>query len=173
MVDDLSRFEGVYDGYTEESLLNLIEENTKAVNEIEFENSIFESYIKRLDITVEHQVEQIVSEVSRSSRNRSRSRNAAAERALRLTAEQKCTIAKVEIENYTQEIAAYKQNSEAILDNYKAIIEEAEIQLKFIEKIKYSYDKHITKRAFQPRYNAIMAERLVRFIEEILKSQVT
>ncbi len=60
-----------------------------------------------------------MNEAARISRKRSRSRNGANERTLRLTAEQKCTIAQVEIDDYKQETAAFKQKAEKILDGYK------------------------------------------------------
>ncbi|VDL95988.1 unnamed protein product [Schistocephalus solidus] len=53
------------------------------------------------------------------SRKRSRSRGVVQDRTLKLTAEQKCTIAQVEIEDYKQDMAALKASSEKIIDGYK------------------------------------------------------
>lgn len=58
---------------------------------------------------------------TRSSRNRSRLRTGGIERSMRLSAEQKCSIAKAEIENLGQEIIAFRKNAESMLDDYQVL----------------------------------------------------
>lgn len=108
-------------------------EISKAVEELEFENFVLDRYMKRLNIKSDIQDESKISNSiyqrletsyigARSSRNRSRIRNIGADRALRLNPEQKCTIAKVEIESFNQELTAYRENAESILDDYRVLV---------------------------------------------------
>ncbi|BHF74680.1 hypothetical protein SprV_0501776700 [Sparganum proliferum] len=113
------------------------------------------------------------SEMSRMSRKRSRSRGVVQDRTLKLTAEQKCTIAQVEIEDYKQDMAALKASSEKIIDGYKAIIEEADIQLKEAKKFIYDFEKEVIKTSYQERFHAVLAERVMRFLEEHLRGRDT
>lgn len=59
---------------------------------------------------------------ARLGRKRSKSRSSTLERALRLTAEQKCDIAQREIEEYREEVEKFREESEKTMDHLKVII---------------------------------------------------
>ncbi|VDN08797.1 unnamed protein product [Dibothriocephalus latus] len=145
---------------------------SKIIEELEFENQMMDRYIKKFDIKIELPEEAPASDTNRK-RSRSRSRGAVQDRTLKLTAEQKCTIAQVEIEDYKQDMAALKASSEKIIDGYKAIIEEADIQLKEAKKFTYDFEKEVIKASYQERFHAVLAERVMRFLEEHIRGRDT
>ncbi|KAL5965391.1 hypothetical protein TSMEX_006862 [Taenia solium] len=173
MEEDLGRSDGEFDDYSIEFLQGIVDENTKAVEDIEFENSMLDRYIRRFNIKLDLHDEQAQSGTIRSSRNRSRIRNVVTDRALRLNPEQKCTIAKAEIENFSQELITFKRNADATLDYYRALCDEAELELKQIEQLRYSYEKYVTKKSYQPLNLVLTAGKITRFMEEVLRTQDT
>ena len=56
---------------------------------------------------------------TRVGRKRSKSRSSNMDKALRLTAEQKCDIAQREIEEFREEIENLREESEKVLDTYR------------------------------------------------------
>ncbi|KAM3185421.1 hypothetical protein ACTXT7_006391 [Hymenolepis weldensis] len=118
MADDSGKLEVKFEEFGENQLQSLIEETTKAINEVEFENFMLDHYIKRLNIVIEIQ-ENPVSVLDRS---RSRARFAGIDRSFRLSAEKKCFIARSEIESLSQEIESVKKNSDSVLDNHQDIL---------------------------------------------------
>ncbi|KAH9282246.1 Coiled-coil domain-containing protein [Echinococcus granulosus] len=173
MEEDPARSDAEFDDYSVEFLQGIVDENTKAVEDLEFENFMLDRYIKRFNIKLDLHEDQVASGVVRSSRNRSRIRNVVPDRALRLNPEQKCTIAKAEIENFSQELITFKRNADTTLDDYRALCDEAELELKQIEQLKYNYQKFTRKKSYQPQNLVITAEKITRFMEEVLRSQDT
>uniref|UniRef100_A0A915EXE8 Cilia- and flagella-associated protein 263 n=1 Tax=Echinococcus canadensis TaxID=519352 RepID=A0A915EXE8_9CEST len=173
MEEDPARLDAEFDDYSVEFLQGIVDENTKAVEDLEFENFMLDRYIKRFNIKLDLHEDQVVPGVVRSSRNRSRIRNVVPDRALRLNPEQKCTIARAEIENFSQELITFKRNADATLDDYRALCDEAELELKQIEQLKYNYEKFTRKKSHQPQNLVITAEKITRFMEEVLRSQDT
>ncbi|KAM7539263.1 hypothetical protein Aperf_G00000049450 [Anoplocephala perfoliata] len=157
MFADASKWEGEFEDLDEEHLQALIEETSKVVEEFEFENYMLDRYKKRLSIETEDSDDR--SGGSRSSRSRSRRKTGGIERTMRLSAEQKCTIAKAEIESLGQEITAFRKNAESILDDHQALSDEADLEIKQIDQFKFNYNKSVAKQPFQTQNVPIAAEK--------------
>nr|XP_039257133.1 coiled-coil domain-containing protein 113-like [Styela clava] len=159
-------------------------EDTERVNEvIKTETEMFEKFLRRVEpketttLTQQQftsplpQIQEI--HVVRGSRKRSKSRSSALDKLLRLTAEQKCDIAQRELEELREEIDKLKEDSERVLDNYRANLEEAEMKIQESKKAFYEFDRDICKGSINPRTNKVIAEKVLRYYEDKLRSRDT
>ncbi|XP_028410048.1 coiled-coil domain-containing protein 113-like [Dendronephthya gigantea] len=164
---------------TDEELYNLVEETLQANSVLKNETNMFEKYLKRVDTKdstgTGTMLVQAVQEqtTSRTLRKRTRSRGQSVDRNLKLSAEQKCDIAQRELEELKEEIEKLKDESERILDNYKAIMEEADIQIAETKKASYEFNRDIIQGSVNARTSKIIAEKVVRYFEDKIRSRDT
>ncbi|KAK3727608.1 hypothetical protein QZH41_004588 [Actinostola sp. cb2023] len=143
---------------TDEDLYNLVQETIHANEVLRNETSMFEKFLKRVDpkdIGIQSSaptVQQTIETSHRGLKKRSRSRGPSLDRHLKLTAEQKCDIAQRELEELREDIQKLGDESEKILDNYKAIMEEAEIRNAEMKKSSYEFERDIMKGAVNQSY---------------------
>jgi hypothetical protein len=165
----------------DEELYQLVQETTRTNEVLEIETRMFELYLKRVDPKDISSVQlgapappsTDASSKQRSLRARSRSRGQSIDRHLKLTAEQKCDIATRELEELREEIERMKEDAEKKLDNFRAIMEEADLRYVEVKKSQYEFNRDIVNGAVNPRTSKVIAERLTRSIEDKIRARDT
>ncbi|XP_064611526.1 coiled-coil domain-containing protein 113-like [Liolophura sinensis] len=170
---------------SDDQLYKLLADTLHANEVLAAETQMFEKFLNRVepkDAGGVHQSTPFTGMASTQSnhenvrtvgRKRSKSRSSNMDRSLRLTAEQKCDIAQREIEELREEIDTLKEESEKVLDTYKAIMEEADLRLAEIKKESYEFERDITKGAVNSRTGKVVAEKVIRYFEDKLRSRDT
>lgn len=166
---------------TDEELYNLVQETCRANDILKTETQMFESFLKRVDPkdlglqSGGNQQHPVPPEQpsSRSFRKRSRSRGSSVDRHLKLSAEQKCDIATRELEELREAIEKMKEIAEKKLDNFWAVMEEADIRYTEVKKAQYEFKRDIVNGAVNPRTNRVVAEKLLRSVEDKMRSKDT
>lgn len=165
----------------DEELYQLVQETTRTNEVLEIETHMFEQYLRRVDPKDLSAVQTgappptstDTSSKQRSLRARSRSRGQSIDRHLKLTAEQKCDIATRELEELREEIERMKEDAEKKLDNFRAIMEEADLRYVEVKKSQYEFNRDIVNGAVNPRTSKVIAERLTRSIEDKIRARDT
>ncbi|KAH3692534.1 coiled-coil domain-containing protein 113-like isoform X2 [Dreissena polymorpha] len=167
---------------SDEELYQLVEDTIRANEVLGTETLMFEKYLERVEpkdlagisagtgATPSQSSQDLVRRVDRK---RSKSRSSNIDKSLRLTAEQKCDIAQKEIEELREDIDKLKDASENILDTYKALMEEADLRLTETKKERYEFDRDIMKGAGGSQQAKVVAEKVVRYFEDRIKSRDT
>ncbi|XP_075993655.1 cilia- and flagella-associated protein 263 [Genypterus blacodes] len=135
------------------------------------ENAMFEVFISRLDqqSLVPQAVEDGLVGAGRVRRLRSRSNTA--DHLQLLSLEQKCYVAKSEVEATQQDLDKLKQRRQRIHDHYKASMKEAEIRLQEIGKAKKEFERKVVKPLKEKKWEIKEPDNVFRYIED--KSKVT
>ncbi|XP_014681514.1 PREDICTED: coiled-coil domain-containing protein 113-like [Priapulus caudatus] len=110
-------------------------------------------------------------DVRGGNRKRSKSRSSSIEKVLKLLPEQKCDIAQAQIEEIREALVNLQSDSEKILSNHKAVMEEAEMRSCELKKSEYEFERDIIKGAVNPRSGKIISEKIVRHFEDKMKSR--
>ncbi|KAJ3043949.1 hypothetical protein HK097_001616, partial [Rhizophlyctis rosea] len=177
-----------FDSYTSLELVRLHEELLRKTRLLSLENSLFESFLRRVD---PHSIA-----VEGTGRDKEREREEAAERAgaeregrsdrkkrkpahtqreaqklMTLTPDQKSEIATREVEELRDEIEKKREEWGKVLDNYKAEMEEVEIRMDEIKKASYEFKRDIVGSAVNPRTGKIIAERVLRYYEDKIRAK--
>ncbi|CAH1780224.1 unnamed protein product [Owenia fusiformis] len=167
---------------SDEKIYTLLEETIRANDVLRAETEMFEKYTHYVEPKEAAQVQTAMSTSSSMSqhemgrgigRKRSKSRSSNMDKALRLTAEQKCDIAQREIEESRDVVEKLKDDSEKVLDTYKAIMEEADMRLAEIKKTSYEFERDIVKGSTQGRTGKVIAEKVQRYFEDSIRSRDT
>jgi len=142
------------------------------------ETEMFGKYFRRVEpketvgqplTSINTPTSNLIEAHGRGRKHRAKSRASAVDKLLFLTSEQKCDIAQRELEELRDEIDRYKEDSEKVLDNYRANLEEAELWHSEIKKAMYEFDRDIVKGSVNPRTGKVIAERVTRYFEDKLK----
>ena len=163
---------------TDEELAELVE-NTMGVNDVlKHETEIFERYLKRVEpkeLAANFQTAPALPQAENlvRGRRRIRSRGGAVDKLLQLTPEQKYDIAQHEIDVLRNEMKKMNEDAEKVLDGYKASLEELELWFAETKKGLYEFDRDVCKGAVNSRTGEIVAEKVVRFFEDKLRSRDT
>ncbi|XP_066927091.1 cilia- and flagella-associated protein 263-like [Clytia hemisphaerica] len=164
---------------TDEELFELVQKTMRANEILKIETKMFESHLKRVDpkdLTDQNagSIQSVPDPVAtKTFRKRSRSRGHSIDRNLKLSAEQKCDIATRELEELRESIDKMKEVAEKKLDNFKAIMEEADIRHSEVKKTQYEFKRDVVNGAVNPRNGRVIAEKLVRSVEDKLRSRDT
>ncbi|KAK2187702.1 hypothetical protein NP493_156g01018 [Ridgeia piscesae] len=177
---------------SDEQLSNLLEDTLHGNEVLAGETQMFEKFLKRVEpkdaalgaivgglqpnilsasTTPSHSTHDLSG--SRMPRKRSKSRSSTTERTLKLNAEQKCDIAQREIEELKEEIERLEEESEKVLDHFKAVMEEADTRLTEIKKDYYEFERDIMKGALNQQTGKFIAEKVIRYLEDKLRSRDT
>ncbi|OWF48016.1 coiled-coil domain-containing protein 113-like [Mizuhopecten yessoensis] len=170
---------------SDEQLFHMVEDMQKENDVLATETQMFEKYLKRNEtkdaLGVPGQGAPAAGIVPSASsqdvmrgvnRKRSKSRSSNIDKSsMRLNTEQKCDIAQKEIDELKEEIEKLKENCEKILDTFKAIMEEADLRLAETKKESYEFDRDILKGSVNARTATVMAEKVVRYFEDRLRSR--
>merc|ERR1712178_281766 len=173
---------------SDEQIYQLLEETVRANEVLSAETQMFEKYLERVEpkdlvgptpttlaAPAPSQSSNDLTGISggRGARKRSKSRSSTMDRTLRLSAEQKCDIAQREIEAYREAIEKLRDDSEKILDTFKAIIEEADIRSAEIKKASYEFERDVLKGAVNQRTGKVIAEKCSRYFDDKLRARDT
>ncbi|XP_067933125.1 cilia- and flagella-associated protein 263-like [Watersipora subatra] len=167
-----------------DKLEELVEATLRSNEILKAETFMFDKYTKRIepkDLGPSQAAAQGFQQSSisgqdqptaRGNRRRSRSRPSHTDK-MQLRAEQKCDIAQREIEEIKEDKSRHEDESEKIVDNHKAEIEEAELRLGEIRKSHYEFDRDIVKGAVNSQTNKVVAEKVSRYFEDKLRGRET
>ncbi|XP_075045527.1 cilia- and flagella-associated protein 263 isoform X2 [Mixophyes fleayi] len=156
-----------------EQLRGLTRDTRDAVSTLKAETEMFEKFYKRLD--PKDLAPAAVPEVGAPpldftqmrSRRRSKSRSTISERLLSLSVDQKCELVQRELENSKEEAQSDADNTERILQSFKAMMEEAEIRSSEIKKAMYEFERDIGRAAMSRKKSAgVTPEKILRYMEE-------
>ncbi|XP_063801914.1 coiled-coil domain-containing protein 113 isoform X3 [Pseudophryne corroboree] len=157
-----------------EQLGALIRDISDAVSTLRAETEMFEKFYKRLDpkdlapaVTSEAAAATTMDFSQMRSRRRSKSRSTISERLLSLSVDQKCELVQRELENCTEEAQRDAENTDRILQSYKATVEEAEIRSSEIRKAMYEFERDVGRSAMSSRKSGgVTQEKILRYMEE-------
>lgn len=149
-----------------EELSHKLETIEKDNEQIRRENQLFESYILRKtkdDKRLDDDYDQDKGKGKRSKKN-------AADKVLRLTAEQKYEIANTELETLKANIEEGREKSETLLERLKAILEGTDLSIAEIRKEAFDFGRFLSA-AENGRTGKYDAEKLMKYMEDKFKSK--
>ncbi|XP_078687929.1 cilia- and flagella-associated protein 263-like [Branchiostoma floridae x Branchiostoma belcheri] len=172
---------------SDERLYQLVEDTLQSNDVLQTETEMFEKFLKRVEpkdgghSSLASTSTPVTATPSASmqdlrtvgGRRRSKSKSGTIERLLKLSAEQKCDIAQRELEELREDIDKFKEESEKVLDNHKAHIEEADTRLSEIRKSSYEFERDILKGGVNPRTGKVVGERATRYFEDRIRAKDT
>ncbi|KAJ1328493.1 hypothetical protein BSLG_010225 [Batrachochytrium salamandrivorans] len=184
-----------FEAYTDTELLRLQTELLRKVQFHESENTMLESYLWRVTPHLKDSDDktdlnngkrgrvgmggsgqdsldgQDRDKESRREKKKKGEKTKEADRPMLLTSEQKSEIATRELEELRDEIQHQQEEWEKLIDNYKAEIEEVEIRVSEIKKAMYEFKRDIVQQAVNQRTGKVMAERVIRYFEDKIRSK--
>ncbi|KAJ1511279.1 hypothetical protein HMI56_005588 [Coelomomyces lativittatus] len=95
------------------------------------------------------------------------------ESVMLLTAEQKSEIATRELEELKDEVEKGKSEWAKVMDNLKAEMEELDLNLAEIKKDMFEFKRDIIQGALAERTGKVMAEKVLRYFEDKIRSKDT
>ena len=149
-----------------EELSQKLESIEKDNEQIRRENQLFESYILRKtkdDKRLDDDYEQDKTKGRKNKKN-------AADKVLRLTAEQKYEIANTELETLKANIEEGREKSETLLERLKAILEGTDLSIAEIRKEAFDFGRFLSA-AENGRTGKYDAEKLMKYMEDKFKSK--
>jgi len=132
----------------------------KTVNFFRKENALFESYLSTCS---EH-------ELSMKGKGKKGKKMKNLEQA-QLTFDFKLDISSTVLDNTTKEMDESKKSSEKLLQTLKAVLEETDIRIAELRKDAYEFKRDIVVGAENFRTGKIMAEKVIRYMEEKLRQK--
>lgn len=135
--------------------------------QIKRENQLFQSYILRRTKD-ERKFEEEPDELQRKTTKKNR--KAAADRILKLTAEQKYEIANKELETLKQNIEEGRDKSETLLERLKAILEGTDLSIAEIRKEAFDFGRFLSA-AENGRTGKYDAEKLWKYMDDKFKAK--
>lgn len=134
-----------------------MEHLTRDVDHLRLENSVLLSYNEKKT------AELGVDEDEKKRKKNKRQAN------LTLTADQKYEIANVVHEDLLAEMETHRKNSEKMIDNLRAVLEETEIRIGELKRDAYEFKRDVVVGAENSRTGKIMAEKVTRYFEDKFK----
>lgn len=130
---------------------------------LSLENSIYQKYYdkKKPELGFEEEEKKKTRGVNRSRRNLPTS----------LTIDQKYDIATMVQDDLQNDIEKNKKNYEKMIDTLRAVLEETEIRISELKRDAYEFKRDVVVGAENQRTGKIMAERVTRYLDEMLKSK--
>ncbi|KAM7146717.1 cilia- and flagella-associated protein 263 [Macrochelys suwanniensis] len=149
----------------------LVQETSHALAILKVETEMFEKYYNKME--PKDLVSHLLPDTHGASvdmgqtrpRRKSKSR-VAADRFIGLTVEQKNELAQRELDETKEEIQQTKGDSERIIQNYQAVIEEAAIRWADIKKATCNFNKDIIQTISKKKGSVIASEKVLRYLEE-------
>ncbi|KAJ7997807.1 hypothetical protein DPEC_G00215960 [Dallia pectoralis] len=142
---------------------HLVEELRRSNVLLRAETDMYERYISRLDPR----------DVVPLSESTGRAVGSQLEIGGCLTLEEKCDVAQRELDDMREDLEKLKESSERVLHNYKATLEEADIRLVEVKKASYEFDRDVATVFKEKRGVTMGAEKVIRFIEDRMRSKDT
>ena len=165
-----------FEAYSDQELLLLVKELVKKTDYIDNENAMFETYLTRVVPVKEEKLEKDNEQEekqnnTRRDKKKKGEKQKEVDRPVLLTLEQKSEIATREVEELRDEIQNSKEEWAKIIDNCKAELEEIEIRIAETKKSTYEFKRDIVQQAVNQRTGKVIAERVVRYFEDKIRSK--
>eukprot|EP01050_Picozoa_sp_SAG11_P018906 SAG11_NODE_2930_length_2830_cov_3.756866_1_plen_346_part_00 len=141
----------------------LIKENEK----VERENALLESYLER--VTPNYSIAELPPEPAPTHKKKGKDKQRAMPTSVSL--EQKTEIAQQEVEELKEEIERTKDESEKLQDRLRAVMEECDMRIAQVTKDLFEFRREVIIGGENPRTNKVVAEKVVRYFEEKLRSK--
>ena len=148
-----------------EELSQKLEAIEKDNEQIRRENQLFESYILRKTKDDKRLDDDYDQDKSKGKRKKN-----AADKILRLTAEQKYEIANAELETLKSNIEEGREKSETLLERLKAILEGTDLSIAEIRKEAFDFGRFLSA-AENGRTGKYDAEKLMKYMEDKFKQK--
>ncbi|KAJ7312078.1 hypothetical protein JRQ81_006415 [Phrynocephalus forsythii] len=156
-------------------LAALVEETSYANSMLQLETEMFEKFFSRIEtkdlVPEKHGSSLDLGQVAYTRGRRRSKLRTVADRLICLTVEQKCDIAQRELEETKEETQRIKERSEKILQNYLAVLEEADIRITDIKRAAVDFDKGIVKTITKKKGSVIASEKVLRYMEDKIRSR--
>uniref|UniRef100_A0A8D0B3R6 Cilia- and flagella-associated protein 263 n=1 Tax=Salvator merianae TaxID=96440 RepID=A0A8D0B3R6_SALMN len=156
-------------------LRSLVEDISHEYFMLSLETTMFEKFFNRMeprDVTSEKRGSSLDLGQAQYPRGRRKSKSRmTADRLVCLTVEQKCDIAQRELEETKEDIQRLKQSSDRILQNYLAVMEEADIRMADIKKAVAEFDKEIVKTITKKKGSVIASDKVLRYMEDKIRAR--
>jgi hypothetical protein len=140
--------------YERAALESQLDHLTRDVEHLRLENSVLLSYYEKKT------AELGVDEDEKKRKKNKRQGN------LALTADQKYEIANIVHEDLVAEMETHRKNSEKMIDNLRAVLEETEIRIGELKRDAYEFKRDVVVGAENNRTGKIMAEKVIRYFED-------
>nr|XP_008123235.1 PREDICTED: coiled-coil domain-containing protein 113-like [Anolis carolinensis] len=163
------------------SLISLAAANQQASHEnalLKLETDMFEKFFNRMEprersldkrgssVDMTGQMMYLQARARRKSRSRIPS-----ERLICLTVEQKCDLAQRELDETKEDIQRMKEISEKAIQNYLAVLEEADIRRKDVKKATVDFDREIIRTITKKKGSIIASNKVLRYMEDRIRSR--
>jgi len=142
------------------------------ISHLETENKMFEHYMNKH--VEEYELSQSEKQNAKNRRRLSSMRNNATSNNSKpvptaLSVNQKLKISSTIMNDTMQEIEASKARDEKLLQTLMAVLEETDVRIAELRKEAYEFKRDVVVGAENPRTGKIMAEKVIRYIEDNLR----
>ena len=141
----------------------------KNIDELKQENQLFESYIQR-QIKDDPKLEDQINEMQQKGR-KGKGQQKKDKYDVPLNAEDKYVIANSELDSLNKNIEEGREKSEELLDNLQAIIQGTKEYISGIKREAFNFKRDIVFGAENERTGKVIAEKLIKYMEENLKEK--
>ncbi|XP_059402574.1 coiled-coil domain-containing protein 113-like [Carassius carassius] len=152
-------------------LVELLEDLKRSNAAQQAEIDLSERYINRLDPQTHSESFETASQLEMATSPGRKTKVHTPERQQLLTLEQKCDVAQSVHKQITEDLKKAKEHSERELDNYKAILEEADIHLAEVKKECCQFDWDIGKALRDKKGVTMSAEKVSRYFEDKIRAK--
>ncbi|CAG9316846.1 unnamed protein product [Blepharisma stoltei] len=155
---------------TVEQLSQMLEDLEKDNETIRRENKLFESYINNNKKNEPIETEEETKEVDKSRKRRKGGQQQIQE-VRTLSLQEKYDIATGELEELKKKIQEGQKKSEELLEWLKAVLDEIDMNIAEIKREAHEFKRDIVLGSENSRTGKIVAERLIKYIEEKLRQK--
>uniref|UniRef100_A0ABM5EU21 Cilia- and flagella-associated protein 263 n=2 Tax=Pogona vitticeps TaxID=103695 RepID=A0ABM5EU21_9SAUR len=156
-------------------LAALVEETSYANSILQLETEMFEKFFRQIEpkdlVPEKHGSSLDLGQVAYIRGRRKSKSRMTTDRLICLTVEQKCDIAQRELEETKEDTQRMKERSEKILQNYLAVLEEADIRIADIKRAMVDFDKGIVKTITKKKGSVIASDKVLRYMEDRIRSR--
>ncbi|OMJ83189.1 hypothetical protein SteCoe_15971 [Stentor coeruleus] len=163
---------GGYEELNVEGLGQKLEEIQKDNETIRRENSLYESYINRNQKHEPIENEDEAKEAEKRQKTRKRGQQQVQE-VKTLSLQEKHDIATAELEELKKSIQEGQKKSEELLEWLKAVLDEIDINIAEIKREAHEFKRDIVLGSENSRTGKIVAEKLIKYIEERIRLKDT
>ncbi|XP_066568654.1 cilia- and flagella-associated protein 263 [Amia ocellicauda] len=130
------------------------------------ENELFERFLSRLD-------PKDLEPLAPTKPSLGVSQTEVSQPPKRLTMDQKCYIAQLELAEMEKDMQRSREESEAEIDHYKAIIEAADIRLLEIKKDRRKFERDFVKPLQEKKGDMMVAQKVTHYFQDRTRAKET
>jgi len=147
-----------------------VEELNREIEGLKLENDVFRTYFDRSSADAGAAADALGDD-ARGGKGGGKAARGRRNMPQKLLMEQKCEIANAELEQLQRENDETKKSSEKLVDTLRAVLEETDIRIAELKKDAYEFKRDIVVGAENMRTGKTVAEKMVRYMEEKLRSR--